>query len=427
MSLLFFKKLFTSFLTAISFLAISSVANASSINVLHEFRGGPDDGAGPDFDTGLVFDGTSLFGVTENGGDNDLGVIYSINPDGSNFTLLHEFNGTDGSFIDGKLTLDGTRLYGTANSGGTNDEGVIFGIDTDGSNFSVLHNFDNSLGQGNSPFGFLALDNSIMYGTTQGGVNGEGTIYSINTDGTGFNILHNFTGGSGGSLPRGLILGGTTLYGLTGDGGNANGDGIIYSIETDGTDFTVLHDFMGGADGASDPRGNLLLIDSTLYGMTDNGGDENDGTIFSIGIDGTNFTLLHEFVQEVDGKDAEGSLIQLGSRLFGMTEDGGETDDGIIFSINLDGSDFQVIHEFDEPVTGGDPEGSLFAIGDTLYGVTNNGDNGVDGTIFSASSTSTTSVPEPTSIVGFLVLGALGWTSALKRKLKPSQSISNKN
>ncbi|MCC6404769.1 MAG: hypothetical protein IT405_00005, partial [Candidatus Yanofskybacteria bacterium] len=59
--------------------------------------------------------------------------------------------------------------------------------------------------------------------------------------------------------------------------------------------FTLLHEFAGGASDGNRPYDSLIISGSTLYGMTSIGGDSNAGTIFSVGIDGTGFTLLHEF------------------------------------------------------------------------------------------------------------------------------------
>ena len=79
------------------------------------------------------------------------------------------------------------------------------------------------------------------------------------------------------------------LFGMTkGD----NGYGNIFSINTDGTGFDNLFSF-NGTDG-SFPLGQLTLIDSTFYGMTEYGGS-NSGTIFSINTDGTGFRDLYSF------------------------------------------------------------------------------------------------------------------------------------
>jgi uncharacterized repeat protein (TIGR03803 family) len=153
----------------------------------------------------------------------------------------------------------------------------------DGSNFSLLHSFTPATGDGYDPEGSLTLVGSTLYGMTrQGG--GAGTIFKENTDGTGYAVLHNFAGqvGGDGAHPDALLtLVGGRLYGTTDSGGTAN-LGTIFSMNLDGSGYTVNHSFFGGTADGSDPQGDLTLVGSTLYGMTAAGGTSNFGTIFAI-------------------------------------------------------------------------------------------------------------------------------------------------
>jgi len=117
-------------------------------------------------------------------------------------------------------------------------------------------------------------------------------------------VLHTFSGGgTDGSSPRGdLILSGSTLYGVTNWGGPDN-SGVAFSIDTSGSGFGLLHTFAGGLDDGANPRGTLTLVGSRLYGLTDNGGDDGLGVIFSMNIDGSDYRLEHEFA----GGEGDGS------------------------------------------------------------------------------------------------------------------------
>jgi uncharacterized repeat protein (TIGR03803 family) len=169
--------------------------------------------------------------------------------------------------------------------GGSVDRGVIFSIDTSGTNFQVLHSF---LGGGNSdgdrPMGSLILSGSTLYGMTyMGGRSDKGTIFSVGTDGTNFQLLHSFAGGkSDGANPGGnLILSDSLkLYGMTYGGGSAN-RGTIFFVDTDGSYFQVLHSFLGGSRDGMHPTAGLILSGSTLYGTTWEGGRSYAGTIFA--------------------------------------------------------------------------------------------------------------------------------------------------
>jgi uncharacterized repeat protein (TIGR03803 family) len=131
----------------------------------------------------------------------------------------------------------------------------------------------------------MVLSGNTLYGTTLlGGTTGSGTVFKINTDGGGFTTLYNFNGASDGAQPyAGLVFSGGTLYGVTYAGGSS-GQGTLFRVNTDGTGFVTLHTFAGGADGAN-PRGDLVLGGNVLYGTTSKGGTSNFGTVFSFNLD----------------------------------------------------------------------------------------------------------------------------------------------
>jgi uncharacterized repeat protein (TIGR03803 family) len=134
------------------------------------------------------------------------------------------------------LLLAGSTLYGTASAGGTNGTGALFSISTNGMNFRNLYSFSSSVDYGpNSdgayPMSGLILSSNILYGTARdAGTNGNGTVFAINTNGTGFTTLHNLKATDDGSYPvAGLILSSNTLYGTTSFGGSG-GSGTAFSI-----------------------------------------------------------------------------------------------------------------------------------------------------------------------------------------------------
>src|SRR5947209_143860 len=101
-----------------------------------------------------------------------------------------------------------------------------------------------------------------------------------------FTTLHSFTGRSDGADPyAGLILSGNTLYGTAFVGGSS-GDGTVFKVNTNGTGFTTLHSFTGGLDGAT-PYAGLVLSGNTLYGTAYNGGISGWGTVFAVNTNGT--------------------------------------------------------------------------------------------------------------------------------------------
>jgi uncharacterized repeat protein (TIGR03803 family) len=106
----------------------------------------------------------------------------------------------------------------------------------------------------------------------------------VNTDGSAYAVIRSFAGQHDGANPAGgLVLVGNTLYGTTEDGGNSWLDyGTVFKVNTDGSGYAVLKSFTGG-DGRY-PSAALVLAGSTLYGTTDCGGHEFSAYNFGYGV-----------------------------------------------------------------------------------------------------------------------------------------------
>jgi len=164
-------------------------------------------------------------------------------------------------------------------------------------------------------------------------------VFAVNTDGTGFTTLHNFTGSDGASPYAGLVLSGSTLY-RTASAGGSTGGGTVFAVNTDGTGFTALHSFTG-SDGI-EPNAGLILSGNTLYGTAFLGGSAGNGTVFAVNTDGTGFTNLHSFTAfsgSVCCVNSDGagpaSLLLSGNTLYGTAQDGGSSGYGTVFSLSL--------------------------------------------------------------------------------------------
>jgi uncharacterized repeat protein (TIGR03803 family) len=148
-----------------------------------------------------------------------------------NFAAVDPVTGTnsDGAFSFSGLVLSGTNLYGTALGGGTFGDGTVFAASTNGVFFTNLYSFTGGI-DGSEPHAGLTLLGETLYGTTlAGGASSNGTLFAINTDGSGFTNLYSFTGGGDGASPQtDLILSGNILYGTAASGGSA-GDGTVFS------------------------------------------------------------------------------------------------------------------------------------------------------------------------------------------------------
>jgi uncharacterized repeat protein (TIGR03803 family) len=336
--------------------------------------------------------------------------VFRVNTDGTDFTVLHAFTlsdglsrtNSDGANSQAPLALWGRTLYGTAGGGGSSGNGTVFGLNADGTDFTNLHSFSaggyNSSGfytniDGQFPYAGLVLSGSNLYGTTYyGGSGGSGTVFKVNTNDTGFAVLHVFsplsahyqgTNSDGASSYAGLVLSGNTLYGTASEGGGS-GNGTVFAVHTDGTGFTILHSFSASHDYAnSDGAGpsGLVLSGNTLYGGTGGGGSKGNGVVFKLNTDGTGFTVLYDFSV---GRDAAspGGLVLSGNTLYGTSIDG--WGGSRLFALNTAATGFTTLYSSSDGV------GELILSGSTLYatagavGSLGNGSS-FNGTVFSLS------------------------------------------
>jgi len=288
-------------------------------------------------------------------------------------------------------------LYGTTLAGGIVGEGTLFAVNNEGMSFTTLHSFVNS--DGSQPKAGLILSGDTLYGTASGIYGGAAMVFKVNTNGTGFTNLHNFTGGSDGSQPvAGLILSGDTLFGTAAVGGNVGG-GTVFAINTNGTGFTNLHGFAAlpppytgtNSEGAN-PGAGLVLSGNTLYGTAGYGGSSANGTVFAVNTDGTRFSILYSFtaasgsfpnMTNSDGAYPQAGLISSGNILYGTTPYGGASGGGTVFAINTDGTGFRNLHSFTGGSDGANPFAGLILSGNTLYGTASSGGSSGSGTVFS--------------------------------------------
>ncbi len=316
-----------------------------------------------------------LYGCTARGGNDDRGTVYRINRDGTGYAIIHHFSTNDqgpvasrdfpGPYVirgrDGllygithletgggkifKLNRDGsgyTVLHTTSQNQSPfalmqgNDDVLyggglecVFRIDTDGGNFATLHTFD-SPSEGSGAMGRLVEDDDgNLYGTCYyQGPTTSGTIFKLNKNGAGFTVLHSFTNSTTGGRPyAGLTLARNgKLYGV-GFLGGSNNLGVIFRLNTDGSDYTILHHFGSIASDGFNPAGELLTgLDGFLYGTTTTGGSNMLGSVFRIGLEGNGYEILYSFVSSgnalfgpgawlVQGPASNGSGILYGTTL----------------------------------------------------------------------------------------------------------------
>jgi uncharacterized repeat protein (TIGR03803 family) len=338
-----------------------------------------------------------FYGTAFAGGTNDAGTIFRLNSDGSGYTVLRHFAGTNGDGNGPVVLLEGSdgSLYGATQSGGTGfcSGGTIFKLNKSGNGYTVLRSFDSCGDSAGAPQPLSLIQGSdgALYGTTSrggdvGGTNSLAAVFRLNTDGNGYAVLHLFTNINDGDNPAALIQGSDmALYGVTRQGGSGY-VGTIFRFSQEGGEFSVLHSFEG-SDGAWPHSALLEATDGSLYGVTIAGGTNDGGTVFTLQKNGSGFRVLHHFTRTSDAvsQGPNAALVQ-GSdgALYGTTLYGGSNWWGTAFKLNEDGSGYTVLYNFGSiPGDGSGPAAALVQGNDgAFYGTTAYGGDLGFGTVF---------------------------------------------
>ncbi|HVI10275.1 MAG TPA: choice-of-anchor tandem repeat GloVer-containing protein [Candidatus Binatia bacterium] len=281
--------------------------------------------------------------------------------------------------------------------------------------------------EGGRPDSLIQASDGNFYGAAQDSMEGSssptgGTVFSVTAAGK-FTRLHVFAPGPNktyatGNLPGNIVQGpdgklyGDTLFGGI-DGCNGYcGYGLLYRINTDGSDFQIVHKFCSEANCADGNAGYFMSVgtDGNIYGTTYYGGTNSAGTIFQIvpstgaykvvvnfdfsttgenpgalvsGPDGTFYGLTASSSGEVlfhynestgvlstallnfplfNGLPSHGGDLTLGpnGNFYGLYGVYGVSGEGV-FEVDVDGSNLQLFSFYTTQDGAGEPDGLLLA------------------------------------------------------------------
>jgi uncharacterized repeat protein (TIGR03803 family) len=324
---------------------------------------------------------------------------------------------TDGAEPVGNIARFDGKIFGATVTGGQHNGGTVFEVN--GSAETVLYNFCGIAHcvDGQSPVGGIIADsNGNLYGTTKyGGYYGNGTVFELTQHGQ--KVLHHFcilTSCDDGSTPLGgLLRASGNLYGTT-EAGGRHGSGTAFELilnKNTGTwSHEVIYNFCALTsckDGASPQSGLVSDSSGNLYGTTQSGGSDNNGTVYKLSPDKyspsgfkhevvKNFCTRHSSTEPCeDGAAPVGGLVVgSGGILYGTTQVGGygNPGNGLVFQLKPDAStggyDYSILHAFctsSKCSDGLNPVAGLVFNGtDKLVGTTpaSTGGSGGGGTVF---------------------------------------------
>jgi uncharacterized repeat protein (TIGR03803 family) len=277
-----------------------------------------------------------FYGMTMGGGINDDGALFEYNPSTNTYIKKIDFDGGNGANPYGSLMQASSgKLYGITNEGGANDDGVLFEYNPATNTYIKKMDFDGT--NGSKPNGSLIqASNGNLYGLTEtGGTNNNGVLFEYNPTTNIYTKKIDFDG-TNGANPYGSLMQASNgkLYGMTGSGG-ANGFGVLFEFDPVVNNFNKKFDF-DGTNGIMIPVGSLIQASNDkLYGLTFFGGTNQAGVLFEYDLVTNTYTKKFDF-DGTNGGNPNGYLMQASNgKLYGMTIYGGANNKGVIFEYEL--------------------------------------------------------------------------------------------
>jgi uncharacterized repeat protein (TIGR03803 family) len=161
----------------------------------------------------------------------------------------------------------------------------------------------------------------------------------------------------------------TRIFGTTAEGGTSN-TGIVYSLKTDGSDYRVHHDFQS-IEGAPQFGNMIVASNGLMYGLTINGGLNNQGTIFEYDYVNNLRIPLFNF-NSTAGVNPQGALLEASNGyLYGTTYEGGANNSGTLFKFELATSNYTNLFDFGDD-SGLNSYSHLTEVNGKIYGATIN-------------------------------------------------------
>ncbi|MBO3116592.1 BspA family leucine-rich repeat surface protein, partial [Winogradskyella sp. DF17] len=394
-------------------------ANGNNAQLVYGF---PVDFAGADPSGSVIqVNNGKIYGMTNEGGSNNLGVLFEFDPATNTYTKKLDFDGASNGAnpIGSLMEATNGKLYGMTVFGGTFNRGVLFEYDPATSTFAKKLDFDGTI-KGRNPNGSLVqAANGKLYGMTGGGGSSDyGVLFEYDLVNATYTKKLDFDGTFNGRNPLGSLIQASNgkLYGMTSGGGIFSG-GVLFEYDPATDTFTKKLDFNTSNGNGWQPFGSLIeATNGKLYGMTARGNIGNDfGVLFEYDPATSTYTKKFDF-DGINGWSPWGSLVQaVNGKLYGMTQGGGSNNSGVLFEYDLATSIYTKRLDFDGTSNGASPRGSLLQATDgKLYGMTRRGGSNDSGVLFAydpSTSTYTKKLDFDSSFEGLQPAGRLVQTS----------------
>jgi len=325
-------------------------SDGSNLHVVHSF-GAVGDGSG--LGTSVIEYNGIIYGLTSAGGTNGDGTIFSYNPVTAAYSIVYNFDDTHGRSPNGKLSLNPANglFYGITDYGGADGSGVIFSFDPATNTYTDLYEMTFNTGGDGYTANPLYFYNGKFYGNNLSGIDYSTTIFSYDPATNTYTDLFDLPDAYAVYADMAIVGYNGVLYtGLYEDNG-----GDLFSFNLANGTYKKELAFTGANGWALQ---GIVLSGSTIYGVTYGGNyPDNYGSLFSYSLPASQFSQLYKF-SPTTGYQPSGNPTVANGKIIGLTYNGGIHSDGVAYSYDLGAHIYTTLLNFDFVNNGAQPTSS---------------------------------------------------------------------
>jgi uncharacterized repeat protein (TIGR03803 family) len=276
-----------------------------------------------------------LWGTTQAGGPDDMGLLYSTKYDGTGQQIRKTFTYTHSGMATARNrpTLYNNKLYTLLIKGpnASISEGAII-VEYDPATNAYATKADlSAIGFHGTTGSGLTLYNGKLYGLAYELSLSKAILYEFNPASNTLSLKYQFTNTSGENPSGELTVFNNKLYGITELGG-ANNEGVIYEYDPATNMYTKKKDLAEAVTGKFS-GGTFSVYNSKLWAVTSS--YQNDGAGEVISYDpATNVFSRKAALSGINGLAPMGEVTWYNNKAYGTTRYGGPSNNGLLFEFN---------------------------------------------------------------------------------------------
>ncbi len=320
-----------------------------------------------------------LWGTTQVGGPDDIGILYSTKYDGTGQDIKKTFTYTNSGMATGRNrpTLYNNKLYSLLSKGPafSISEGAIITEYDPATNVYVRKADLFDIGIYEVAGSALTVCNNKLYGLSYNLNSDKAVLFEFNPASNALTLKYQFTAANGENPAGDLTVFNNKLYGITRLGG-ANNEGVIYEFDPATNIYTKKKDLSEATTGKF-TEGTFSVYNNKLWAVTDS--YQNDGAGEVISYDpATNVFSRKAALSGINGYAVTGEITWYNNKGYG-TCSGGLGSDDMLFEFNPINNSLAKKKDFTHSL--GIGCGPLVVYNDKLYTQAEKGGFGNEGTI----------------------------------------------